>query len=204
MAIQVFRQDFTSTSVVVVAHNTNNLYVQVRLLIDDIVQNSLIESVVLDSSDPRNSVTVTLTGTYSGVVQLVTTDEAICTATEPPGSTMSMPTSATTNRSPQEKVQHSFTSSSDSDQHMILYDAILETTSGNGQMRAELVLDGSDVLATLASKPGGSGRQVKFSGHIEAAAYGVGAHTLAIQYKKIGGKGSVKVSSAKITSWRTI
>ena len=204
MPSQVFKQAFTDASSVVVNHNTNDLYVQVRLVVDSQIQNELIESVTSDPADPRNTITVNMTSVLSGIIQLVTTSEAVCSAVEPPGSSSSSSLSASTSRSSKEKVEHRFTTTGASDRHFILYDAVLETTSSNGQLRVELMLDGSQVLATMDSKPGGRGKQIKFSGHIGGDAYGAGVHTLALTYKKISGSGSVKISDAKITTWRVI
>jgi hypothetical protein len=102
------------------------------------------------------------------------------------------------------KVRNSFTSGSAIAKHIILYDAVLETTSGNAWFEAHLILDGdqNNPLATMKQKPGGADRQLKFTGHIDPRVYGEGAHTIDIEYKKAGGGGSVKIKDAKVTIWR--
>lgn len=121
-----------------------------------------------------------------------------------PDTTSSLNEETTSKASFVEKVPHSFTCTSASTQFFIMYDATYETTAGGCSVELQLILDGSTVLANIIDKPGGTGRQHKFAGHIEGAAYGAGAHTLAIEYKKIGGGGSVKISNAKITTWRAM
>lgn len=121
-----------------------------------------------------------------------------------PTTTSSLPAETTSKTSFVEKVPHTFTCATASSKYFISYDATYETTAGGCRMEIQLILDGSNVLATLEDKPGGTGRQRKFTGHIEGAAYGAGAHTLKIEYKKTGGGGSVKVSDAKITTWRAL
>jgi hypothetical protein len=103
-----------------------------------------------------------------------------------------------------EKLPHGFVSPSATAKHFILYDVTYETTSVGCRVRIELVLDGGQVLAWIEDKPGGSGSQRKFSGHIEGAAYGAGAHTLSLQYKRLGGGGSIKLRDAKITTRRAL
>ena len=102
------------------------------------------------------------------------------------------------------KVGHPFTCTSASTKFFISYDATYETTAGGCRIEIQLILDGATVLATIVDRPGGSGRQHKFTGHVEGAAYGAGAHTLALAYKKLGGGGSIKISDAKITTWRAL
>lgn len=70
---QLFRQEFTDTDSIVVTHNSDTLVTSARVLINDIVMNNLIESVVPSVSDPRNELTVTLTSVQTGVIQLVST-----------------------------------------------------------------------------------------------------------------------------------
>jgi hypothetical protein len=103
-----------------------------------------------------------------------------------------------------QKVRNAFTSESPTAKYIIMYDATLETTSGNAWFEAQLILDGDQntPLASMKQRPGGANRQLKFSGHIDPRAYGQGAHTVDIEYKKAGGGGSVKIKDAKITVWR--
>jgi hypothetical protein len=102
------------------------------------------------------------------------------------------------------KVRNVFTSDSATAKHVVMYDATLEVTSGNAWFEVQLVLDDDQntPLASLKQKPGGSDRQIKFSGHIEPTVYGEGAHTIDIEYKRAGGSGSVKIKDAKVTIWR--
>jgi hypothetical protein len=53
----------------------------------------------------------------------------------------------------------------------------------------------------MKQKPG-TGRGIKFAGHISPGTYAEGVHTVDIEYKKAGGGGSVKIKDAKITIWR--
>jgi hypothetical protein len=84
-----------------------------------------------------------------------------------------------------------------------MYDATLEATSGNGWLEVQLVLDDdqNNPLASMKQKPG-TGRGIKFAGHISPGTYAEGVHTVDIEYKKAGGGGSVKIKDAKITIWR--
>jgi hypothetical protein len=113
---------------------------------------------------------------------------------------------STTKSDPTRKVRNSFVSDSASAKHIILYDAVLETTAVNTEFEVSLILDGDSAqpLATMVQRPGGASRQVKFSGHIDPAVYGEGAHTADIEYKKTSGGGSVKIKGAKVTIWRVL
>lgn len=71
--IQVFRQSFTTSDSITVAHGAGNLAVAVRVLIDDDEKNELISSVVPDSADPRNKLIVKLMSPQTGIIQVVTT-----------------------------------------------------------------------------------------------------------------------------------
>ena len=119
-----------------------------------------------------------------------------------PVTTASLELETSSKKSFDPKVSHPFTCQDATTKYFILYEASYETTSQNCRVEIQLILDGSNVLATVVDKPGGTEQQRKFTGHIEGAAYGAGAHTLAIEYKVLGGSGSIKISDAKITTWR--
>lgn len=121
-----------------------------------------------------------------------------------PESSSSLPLETSSNSSFVEKVLHEFTCESASAKHFIMYDVTYESTSGNVQVEVHLILDDSLVLARVVDRPGGSGRQRKFTGFIQASAYGQGAHTLRLEYKKVGGSGSVKISDARVSTARVI
>ena len=118
-----------------------------------------------------------------------------------PTTTTSLVLETSSKKSFAEKAPHTFICKSATAKYFILYDASYETTSKNCRVEVQLILDGTTVLAKVIDKPGGVEQQRKFTGHIEGAAYGSGAHTVAIEYKVLGGSGSIKISDAKITTW---
>lgn len=71
---QLFREDFTSTDTVVVAHGLGRYNIVVRLVVGGEERSDLIESVMLDPADPRNSLTVNLTSVQTGFVQIMSSD----------------------------------------------------------------------------------------------------------------------------------
>jgi len=117
-------------------------------------------------------------------------------------STASLPQEGTTKQSFLQKLQHDFTCGAASEKYFIMYDSVIEASSGAAKVEAQLILDGTQVLASYKGKPGGADHQVRFSGHIEGAAYGVGGHTLHIEYKLSGGRGTVMISDARVTTRR--
>jgi hypothetical protein len=121
-----------------------------------------------------------------------------------PETSISLPLETSSKTSFVEKLPHIFTCSSASTKYFIMYDATYETTSGGCRVELQLILDGSQVLASVVDKPGGTGRQHKCTGFIKGAAYGAGAHTLRLEYKKLGGGGSIKISDAKISTKRVL
>lgn len=68
---QLFRQPFAATDTIVVTHNADSLVISVRVLINDVVDNDLVESIICDSGDPRNALTVKLTSVQTGLIQVV-------------------------------------------------------------------------------------------------------------------------------------
>lgn len=121
-----------------------------------------------------------------------------------PTTTASLELETSSKKSFVQKATHAFTCKGAATKYFILYDANYETTTTNCSVEIRLILDGSVILATVVDRPGGPGKQRKFTGHVEGAAYGAGAHTLAVEYKVVGGNGSIKVSDAKITTWRAV
>jgi len=72
----LYQQDFTSVSSVTVTHNTDRVQVAVLVTIGGEVRNDLIDSITIDSVDPRNKLVVTLTSSQSGTVNIADADFA--------------------------------------------------------------------------------------------------------------------------------
>lgn len=71
----LYSQEFSATDTIVVSHSLNRYQVGVVVSIDGDADNSdIIQSIVLDSVDPRNSMTITLASVQTGVVKLIDTD----------------------------------------------------------------------------------------------------------------------------------
>ena len=69
--VLLFSQPFSGADTVVVTHNANSLAVCVRIFVNDVVVNDLASSIVYDTSNPRNSLTVKLTSAQTGYVQII-------------------------------------------------------------------------------------------------------------------------------------
>lgn len=73
----LFEQTFTNTNSITLTHNLNRYVFNVRLVISGdprLSQRELVQDVLLDQSDPLNKCTVSLIGSYSGVVQIIAED----------------------------------------------------------------------------------------------------------------------------------
>jgi len=78
----LFSQEFTTTDTIPITHNLNRRVFNVRLITTDQLggslesesQRQLIEDILLDSTDPLNIMTVTLTEARTGIVQLIAED----------------------------------------------------------------------------------------------------------------------------------
>jgi len=66
----VFTQSFSTTNTIVLNHGQNTDSLGLQVVIGSKVRADLISSVTPDTTDPTNSFTITLTGTYSGLVQV--------------------------------------------------------------------------------------------------------------------------------------
>jgi len=76
--IQIYKQDFEDTDTVVVNHNLDIPCVgAVRVIVDGHACCTLVESVVVSPTDPRNSLTVNLNSQSTGAVQLLSVDYVI-------------------------------------------------------------------------------------------------------------------------------
>jgi hypothetical protein len=71
----LFSQEFAATDTITVNHSLDRYQMGVIVTIDGSADSSeLISSIQLDSGDPRNSLTITLTSDQSGFVKIVDTD----------------------------------------------------------------------------------------------------------------------------------
>ena len=72
--IELYSQEFTSTSTITVAHNLDRVICAVRVSVDATIRNDLVQSVTPSASDPRNELVVVLKGAETGVIQIVDSD----------------------------------------------------------------------------------------------------------------------------------
>ena len=70
----LFRQDFSSSSAIVVTHNLDLFQVGVRVIIGGQVRQDLVDSIEYTVGDPRNELTVNLSSAQTGTIQIVNND----------------------------------------------------------------------------------------------------------------------------------
>lgn len=73
-ANELFREEFTSQSLVVVEHSLNREHLDVKLIIDGLSRPDLMSNVIVDRDDPTNKFAVSLTSSQSGVIQVLEKD----------------------------------------------------------------------------------------------------------------------------------
>jgi len=70
----LYEQIFTTTSSISVTHAQNRIQVALMVVIDGVVRNDLVDTVIPDSGDPRNTVDVTLLSSQSGIILVMDVD----------------------------------------------------------------------------------------------------------------------------------
>lgn len=70
----LYSQSFTATDTISVNHGQNRYQVGVIVSISGEVRNDLLEEITLDSGDPRNTLTITLSSPQTGLVKIVDSD----------------------------------------------------------------------------------------------------------------------------------
>ena len=71
---EVFRQNFTAATSVIVTHNTDLEYISARLIVGNEFRPDLVRRVIVDPSDPTNALTVDLVSSQTGTVQILEAD----------------------------------------------------------------------------------------------------------------------------------
>lgn len=74
VANEVFRQSFTDSNRIIVAHNTDLEYPAVRLIVNDEARPDLILAIQVDAEDPTNRLLVNLRSTQTGIIQVLNYD----------------------------------------------------------------------------------------------------------------------------------
>ena len=70
----LYSQSFTATDTISVNHGQNRYQVGIIVSISGEVRNDLLEEITLDSGDPRNTLTITLSSPQTGIVKIVDSD----------------------------------------------------------------------------------------------------------------------------------
>jgi len=87
----LFEQEFSATDTIVVNHSLDRYKLAVLVSVDGETDGNHIQDITLDSADPRNSLTVTLTSSLTGTIKIV--DSGPCWATLPsPAEKAALPT----------------------------------------------------------------------------------------------------------------
>ncbi len=74
VANEVFRQIFTNSSRIIVAHNQDLEYPATRIIVNDEARPDLVAGVLVDEEDPTNRLVVILRSAQSGVIQILDYD----------------------------------------------------------------------------------------------------------------------------------
>jgi len=87
----LFEQEFSATDTIVVNHSLDRYKLAVLVSVDGETDGNHIQDITLDSADPRNSLTVTLTSPLTGTIKIV--DSGPCWANLPsPAEKAALPT----------------------------------------------------------------------------------------------------------------
>jgi hypothetical protein len=68
---KLYTQDFTLEDTIVVPHGLDRLQTACRVIVAGAARNDIVQSIVPSDSDPRNQLTISLTETASGVIQIL-------------------------------------------------------------------------------------------------------------------------------------
>ena len=74
VANELFRQEFTDSSRIIVEHNQDVEYPAVRLIVDNVFRPDLILAILVDEENPTNRLIVNLRSVQSGVIQILDYD----------------------------------------------------------------------------------------------------------------------------------
>lgn len=70
----IYSASFTATSTIVVTHNADVEYLQVKIIVGDVTREDLISNITPTVANETNELTVTLTSSQTGIIQLFTSD----------------------------------------------------------------------------------------------------------------------------------
>ena len=215
----LFTQPFVSQSRVIVAHNLDIEYPGVRLLIDNEIRPDLILGAAPDIDDPTNRLVIRLTGSQTGVIQIVNydiqplgTQSATILALTGFGAKLvfgeeytyaeDRTASTTSSTTPVQKLRLT-TPNVPLGSYRVKASFLWNLNSASNDFRAQLELDDTLLLWSMSAEPKDASTTEDINGAATAQfLLGAGEHTIDLDYYVETGTTTGRIKEARLEFWR--
>jgi len=84
---------------------------------------------------------------------------------------------------------------------MLFWDAHISSTSASTDFQGQILQDGTTVVNLLSGAVPANDAEYSWGGH-RRFSLTAGAHTFAVQYRKVGGSGTIGIQEVHLSLWR--